>query len=64
MDYTYFNENYKLIDADLSKQQALDVHPKVIQQINFTGNLERVIKEIQDVFIAEINNRKDKQKTQ
>ena len=26
---------------DLSKQQALDADPKGIQQINFTGNLER-----------------------
>ena len=25
----------------LSKQQALDAHPKAIQQINFTANLER-----------------------
>ena len=26
---------------NLSKQQGLDVEPKAIQQINFTGNLER-----------------------
>ena len=26
---------------DLSKQQALDADPKAVQQINFTGNLER-----------------------
>ena len=26
---------------DLSKQQALDTDPEVIQQINFTENLER-----------------------
>ena len=26
---------------DLSKEQALDAGPKAIQQINFTGNLER-----------------------
>ena len=28
-----------MIAIDLSKQQALDVDPKAIQQINFTGNL-------------------------
>ena len=28
-----------MITVDLSKQQALDSDPKVIQQINFTGNL-------------------------
>ena len=32
---------YKLIAIDLSKQQKLDADPKAIQQINFTGNLER-----------------------
>ena len=30
-----------MIAVDLSKQQALDVDLKVIQQINFTANLER-----------------------
>ena len=30
-----------MIAIDLSKQQALDVDPKAIQQINFTGNLEQ-----------------------
>ena len=28
-----------IITVDLSKQQALDVDPKAIQQINFTANL-------------------------
>ena len=28
-----------MIAIELSKQQALDAHPKAIQQINFTGNL-------------------------
>ena len=41
LDYSYFNENYKMIATDLSKQQALDAHPRVIQQINFTANLDR-----------------------
>ena len=40
--YPYFNEHYKMILIDLSKQQALDVDPKVIPKTNFTGNLERV----------------------
>ena len=30
-----------MIAIDLSKQQALDVDPKTIQQINFTANLDR-----------------------
>ena len=41
LDYPYFKENYKMISIDLSKQKALDPDPRVIQQINFTANLER-----------------------
>ena len=37
----YFKEYYMLIAIDLSKQQALNADPKAIQQINFTGNLDR-----------------------
>ena len=40
LDYPYFKENYKMIAIDLSKQQALDVDPRAIQQINFTANLD------------------------
>ena len=41
LDYTYFNDHYKLITIDLSKQQALDADPRAIQQINFTATLDR-----------------------
>ena len=41
LDYSYFNENYKMIVVDLSKQKALDFDPKAIQQINFIVNLDR-----------------------
>ena len=41
LDYNYFNKYYKTIATDLSKQQALDANPEGIQQINFTGNLDR-----------------------
>ena len=41
LDYSYFKEHYKLVTIDLSKQKALDVNPKAIQQINFIGNLDR-----------------------
>ena len=37
----YFKKYYKLIAIDLSKQQKLDADPKAIQQITFTGNLDR-----------------------
>ena len=42
LDYDYFKKYYKMIAIDLSKQQALDTDPKIIQQINFTGNLENL----------------------
>ena len=38
----YFKNYYKMIATNLSKQQALDVDPKAIQQIKFTGNPDRV----------------------
>ena len=41
LHYPYFNETCKLIAIDLSKQKALHADPKKIQQINFTGNLDR-----------------------
>ena len=42
LDYPYFQESYKMIAVDLSKQQALDADPRAIQQINFAANLNRV----------------------
>ena len=30
-----------MIAIDLSKQQELDAHPRAIQQIDFTANLDR-----------------------
>ena len=41
LDYPYFKDFYKMIAADLSKQQALDADPRAIHQINFTENLDR-----------------------
>ena len=41
LDYSYFNNHYKMFAIDLSKQQALGADPRAIQQINFTANLNR-----------------------
>ena len=41
LDYPYFKDNYKNCAVHLSKQQALDAHPRAIQQINFTTNLDQ-----------------------
>ena len=40
LDYVYFSNYCKIIVIDLSKQQALDIDPKAMQQINLTGNLD------------------------
>ena len=42
LDYNYFNNYNKMIATDLSKLEALDADPEAMQQINFTGNLDRV----------------------
>ena len=41
LDYAYFEDCYKMIAVDLSKQQTLNADRKTIQQINFTANLDR-----------------------
>ena len=41
LDYPYFKDNYKMVAVNLSKQNELDAHPRAIQQINFTANLDR-----------------------
>ena len=41
LDYRYFKEHCKIIPMELSKQQAIDVDPRAIQQINFIENLNR-----------------------
>ena len=37
LDFPYFENNYRPIAADLSKQKALDADSRAIQQIIFTG---------------------------
>ena len=44
LDFAYFEKNYRLIAADLSKQKALDADPKAIQQIIFTGKTDNQIR--------------------
>ena len=42
LDYNWFSDYCNIIEIDLSKQKRLDADIKAIQQIEFTGNLERV----------------------
>ena len=39
--FIHFTNCYQIIAIDLSKQQKVDVDPKVMQQITFTGSINR-----------------------
>ena len=43
LDFAFFKNNYRLITADLSKQEALNADSRTIQQINFTGKIKSTI---------------------
>ena len=42
LDYDYIKNHYRFIAADLSRQKELDADPKVIQQIQFSGQLKKL----------------------
>ena len=44
LEFAYFEKNYRLIVADLSKEKALDAYPKAVQQIIFTGKTDNQIR--------------------
>ena len=54
LDYNYLHNYYKMIVIDLSKQQAGAASPKAIQQINFTGNLDRAADATMFLIIEEV----------
>ena len=58
LDFAYFEKNYRLIDADLSKQKALDADPKAIQQIIFTGKITSAAQNKRVIIITFLNNQK------
>ena len=43
LDYSYFEKNYRLLAADLSKQKALGAVSRAIQQIIFTGTIKATV---------------------
>ena len=43
LDYFYFENNYRLIAADLSKQKVLDADSRALQQIIFTGTIKAAV---------------------
>ena len=54
LDFPYFEKNYRLIAADLSKQKVLDEDSRAIQQIIFTGKTSQA-----SVFTIFMKNRKE-----
>ena len=53
LGYLYFKEHYKMITIDLSKQQEVDADPKSKQQINSTGELDRIRNKAMSSIIEE-----------
>ena len=43
LDFAYFEKNYRIIAADLSKQKALDDDSRAIQQIIFIGKIKAAV---------------------
>ena len=43
LDFAYFENNYRLIAADLSKQKDLDADSRAIQQIIFTSKIKAAV---------------------
>ena len=43
LDFAYFEKNYRLLAADLSKEKALDADSRAIQQIIFTGKIKAAV---------------------
>ena len=43
LGFSYFENNYSLIAADLSKQKVLDADSRAIQQIIFTGTIKAAV---------------------
>ena len=58
LDYEYIKNHYRLIAVDLSKQKELDADPKVIQQIEFIGQLKmqmvKMLMERKNIFVLTI----------
>ena len=43
LEFSYFEKNYRLIAADLSKKKALDADSRAIQQLIFTGEIKATV---------------------
>ena len=60
LDFAYFEKNYRLIAADLSKQKVLDADPRVIQQIIFTGKIKATVANTRIIICYILEKSKEK----
>ena len=59
LDYSYFEKNYRLIAADLSKQKVLDADSRAIQQIIFTGLIKAAVENTRIIIFYVLEKSKE-----
>ena len=59
LDFAYFENNYRLIAADLSKQKALDADSRAIQQIVFTDKITSTVANTRAVIFCILEKSKE-----
>ena len=59
LDFDYFEKNYKIIAADLSKQKALDADSRAIQQIIFTGEIKSTVENTRVIIFYVLEKSKE-----
>ena len=62
LDFAYFEKNYRLIAADLSKQKDLDADSRATQQIRFTGKIKSTVQDRRVIIyhIREVQKKQQK----
>ena len=60
LDFAYFEKNYRLIAANLSKLKALEADPRVIQQIIFTGKIKSTVQNTRVIICYILEQSKEK----
>ena len=59
LDFAYFEKNYRLIPADVSKQKALDADSRAIQQIISTCKIEAKVANTRVVIVYILEKSKE-----
>ena len=59
LDFAYFENNYRLIAADLSKQKALVADSRAIRQIIFTGKIKAAVANTRIVIFCILEKSKE-----